>query len=493
MPAPVLPQRLERPPTELTRRTWSPSAARATRSTPRSWPAGWRPTAGSWSPTPRTPTSALVNTCGFVEAAKKDSIDTLLAAADLRRRADPGGRRGRLPGRALRRPSSPRRCPRRTRCSASTTTPRSPTGCTTSSPASPPCRTSRATAAPCCPCPRSTGRPPHDDRVPATPDLPDGRSGQRPAAVRRRLDGGPVAPLKLASGLRPAVHVLRHPGLPRRVRLAAARRDPGRGARGWPSRASASSSWSARTPRPTARTSATCGRWRSCCPSWPRSTASSGSGSATCSPPRLRPGLIEVIAGTAGVAALLRPVVPARQRPGAAPDAPVRRPGRFLELLEQRPRGRPDRRRPQQRDRRASPARPRRTSSELSDFLARPGSMRSACSATPTRTAPRRRPWPGKLAAEIESPSASRLADLADELVAQRAEDRIGETCRRAGRGDRRDGGRRGPRRPPGSRGRRLRPGPRASSPPSGSATCSPGPSMRAEGVDLVVEESSRS
>jgi len=28
--------------------------------------------------------AVLVNTCGFVESAKKDSIDTLLAAADLR-------------------------------------------------------------------------------------------------------------------------------------------------------------------------------------------------------------------------------------------------------------------------------------------------------------------------------------------------------------------------------------------------------------------------
>ena len=27
---------------------------------------------------------AVVNTCGFVDAAKKDSIDTLLAAADLK-------------------------------------------------------------------------------------------------------------------------------------------------------------------------------------------------------------------------------------------------------------------------------------------------------------------------------------------------------------------------------------------------------------------------
>src|SRR3954454_23729230 len=28
--------------------------------------------------------TVVVNTCGFVEAAKKDSVDTLLAAADLR-------------------------------------------------------------------------------------------------------------------------------------------------------------------------------------------------------------------------------------------------------------------------------------------------------------------------------------------------------------------------------------------------------------------------
>jgi ribosomal protein S12 methylthiotransferase len=45
---------------------------------------------------------AVVNTCGFVEQAKKDSIDTLLEAADLKESAAPGGRRRRLPGGALR-------------------------------------------------------------------------------------------------------------------------------------------------------------------------------------------------------------------------------------------------------------------------------------------------------------------------------------------------------------------------------------------------------
>jgi tRNA A37 methylthiotransferase MiaB len=41
----------------------------------------------------------VVNTCGFVESAKKDSIDTLLAAHDTGAKVVAG----RLPGRALRR------------------------------------------------------------------------------------------------------------------------------------------------------------------------------------------------------------------------------------------------------------------------------------------------------------------------------------------------------------------------------------------------------
>ena len=32
---------------------------------------------------PEDADAVMVNTCGFVEAAKKDSVDTLLAAADL--------------------------------------------------------------------------------------------------------------------------------------------------------------------------------------------------------------------------------------------------------------------------------------------------------------------------------------------------------------------------------------------------------------------------
>ena len=40
---------------------------------------------------PESADTVLVNTCGFVEAAKKDSVDALLEAADLRQSA---GHRG---------------------------------------------------------------------------------------------------------------------------------------------------------------------------------------------------------------------------------------------------------------------------------------------------------------------------------------------------------------------------------------------------------------
>ena len=72
---------------------------------------------------PEDADAVMVNTCGFVESAKKDSVDTLLAAAELK---GPVGRRrwwrsAAWPsGTAA---SSPTRCPRPTRCSGSTTTP----------------------------------------------------------------------------------------------------------------------------------------------------------------------------------------------------------------------------------------------------------------------------------------------------------------------------------------------------------------------------------
>ena len=118
-------------------------------------------------------------------------------------------------------------------------------------------------------------------------ELPAGVApGQRPAcaptSLRRRSDRAAEDRL----GLRPALHVLRHPGVPGFVRLPPARRGRGRGAVAGRARASGSCSWSARTRRRTARISATCRRWRSCWSSWIGWTASTGCGSPTSSRPR---------------------------------------------------------------------------------------------------------------------------------------------------------------------------------------------------------------
>ena len=142
--------------------------------------------------------AVVVNTCGFVEAAKKDSIDTLLAAADLK---GAGGPQAVIAVGAW--PSAtglswPADCPRPTRFWGLTTTPTSPP------------RFERAGRR----APR--GSDPHDRRLllPLAPAdrvsshrrpqvmaaLPDGQAPRRPACHRRRLDSGPMAPVKIASG-----------------------------------------------------------------------------------------------------------------------------------------------------------------------------------------------------------------------------------------------------------------------------------------------------
>ena len=149
--------------------------------------------------------AVVVNTCGFVEAAKKDSVDTLLAAADLRDAgrpqavvavgclaerygdqlaeslpeadavlgfddyADIGARLRRIVAGEAHVPHAPR--DRRLLL-----------------PVTPVERTAAGVALP--------GHGQHDE-----PDLPDGVApASGPRVVRRRLTGGPSAPLKLASG-----------------------------------------------------------------------------------------------------------------------------------------------------------------------------------------------------------------------------------------------------------------------------------------------------
>ncbi len=146
--------------------------------------------------------TVVVNTCGFVEAAKKDSVDTLLAAADLKENGStkPSSRSAASPSGTA--PSWPTRCPRPTRCSASTTTRTSPhrlRGILAGEPHQAHTPQDRRKLLPISPVERgsadvSAARP----RAP--PTCPSGSPRLGPRAVRRRLDGGPMAPLKLASG-----------------------------------------------------------------------------------------------------------------------------------------------------------------------------------------------------------------------------------------------------------------------------------------------------
>ena len=236
------------------------------------------------------------------------------------------------------------------------------------------------------PCP-GTDAPAESPGAPATSAAPQAAGGRarRPAEARLRL--------------RPALRLLRHPVVPRGVRLP--RRRPRSSARraGWPSRASASWCWSARTPPPTART---CGDLRSLEKLLPALAAVRGH----------RPGCgVLPAAGRDPARAdrghrrhprcapLLRHVLPARLRAGAAPDAPVRRHRALPALIEQIRRSRPSAGSAPTSSS-ASPARPRTTSPSWSASWPRrrldavgvfgysdeDGTEASACPASSTRT-----------------------------------------------------------------------------------------------------------
>jgi tRNA A37 methylthiotransferase MiaB len=61
--------------------------------------------AAGWELSDEAPDVVVVNTCGFVEQAKKDSIDTLLAASDTGAKVVAVGLPGRAVRRAARRPA----------------------------------------------------------------------------------------------------------------------------------------------------------------------------------------------------------------------------------------------------------------------------------------------------------------------------------------------------------------------------------------------------
>ena len=166
----------------------SPWAARVTRWTPRSSRPGWRRRLDAGRRAEAADV-VLVNTCGFIEAAKKDSIDALLDAAGRR-----GGRKvvavG-LPGRAVRQRAR-RRAARGRRCSASTTTPTSAPGSTTSWPGNGGPRTSprdRRTLLPITPAARAGGPGPSAARA-RQPGIRTCRPGSPRRPARGRCGAG---------------------------------------------------------------------------------------------------------------------------------------------------------------------------------------------------------------------------------------------------------------------------------------------------------------
>ncbi len=159
---------------------------------------------------PEDADTVLVNTCGFVEAAKKDSVDTLLEAADLKASAGNGGRAQAVVavgclaeryGKDLAE-SLPEAdavlgfddypdiaAKLRSIVAGEAHQPHTPSDRRRLLPISPVERDASTISVP-------------GHEAPAT-DLSDigaGAPASGPRAVRRRLDAGPMAPLKLASG-----------------------------------------------------------------------------------------------------------------------------------------------------------------------------------------------------------------------------------------------------------------------------------------------------
>jgi ribosomal protein S12 methylthiotransferase len=157
--------------------------------------------------------TVVVNTCGFVEAAKKDSVDTLLEAADLKASAGHGGRAqavvavGCLAERygkdlaeslpeadaVLGFDDYPDIAARlRSIVAGETHQAHTPSDRRRLLPISPVDRDASTISV-----------PGHADASPVTGDVSDigaGAPASGPRTVRRRLDSGPMAPLKLASG-----------------------------------------------------------------------------------------------------------------------------------------------------------------------------------------------------------------------------------------------------------------------------------------------------
>ena len=349
----------------------------------------------------------MVNTCGFVEAAKKDSHRRRCSARPSRRRARSSAvgclaeRYGKELAAAL--PEADAVLGFDDYADIAARLRRLLAGQRSR-------RTPRATGARCCRSAPSTGPPAAGRPGPSMPRLTC-RPTSRPSPGRARCAAGSTtarsAPLKLASGCdrrcsfcaipsfrgsfvsRPPADVLAEAALAGRAR------------------ACASCSWSARTPPPTARTSATCGCWRRCCPQLAAVDGIERVRVSYLQPAEMRPVAGRGARRHAGRGAVLRPVVPARQRRRCCGGCG----GSATGALPRAARPASARWRP------AAGVRsnvivgfPGETEADLAELRAVPVARRgwtpSASSATPTRTAPRpvaaRQARRGRVARRVE-------------------------------------------------------------------------------------------
>ena len=244
--------------------------------------------------------------------------------------------------------------------------------------------------------------------------------------LRRRLDAGPVASLKLACGCDRRCAFCAIPSF----RGAFVSRPPDEllaEAEWLADQACGSWCWSARTPPRTARIWATRGRWRSCCRSSPRSTASSGCGPATSSPPRPGPAWWRRSPPRPAwrPTSTCRSSTPAsRCCGGCAGSAPPT----GSSSCSSGPRAGPGGRRAVSNVIVGFPGETERDVAELDRFLTGARLDAIGVFGYSDEDGTEAAGLPGKLAADAIDRRVDRIAALADELCAQRAEERLGST-----------------------------------------------------------------
>lgn len=212
----------------------------------------------------------VVNTCGFVEKAKQDSIQTLLAAAGTGAKVVAAGcmaeRYGRELADSLPEAQAVLSFDDYPDIAARLNAVVAGEQITAHTPRD------RRELLPLTPVQRrdsTVSLPGHGTVTRTVVDTDEHTPAHLRQVLRRRLDTGPVASLKLASGCDRrcafcAIPAFRGPSSRVRRTNCSPRRS------GWPRPAYGSWCWSARTPPRTARTWVTRAPWRSCCRSSPR-------------------------------------------------------------------------------------------------------------------------------------------------------------------------------------------------------------------------------